>query len=140
MTLWTKADDKSIQATPQLLLGKSMIITGGVTGIGRAITLGYLSHGANVAVNHLGDLKSSEQFQSLLEEAAQNLAGKEEAANRLIEVPGDVGDPESGKQLVAAVVEKWGRLDVCISNAGICEFREFLEYVPSFVYSPGSGN
>lgn len=106
----------------QLLAGKSMAITGGVTGIGRAIVLGYLSNGANVAVNHLGDPKSSEQYQSLVKEAAGN-------GNRLIEIPGDVGDPATGKKLVSAVVEKWGRLDVFVSNAGICEFKEFLEYV-----------
>jgi L-rhamnose 1-dehydrogenase len=116
-------------ATPQLLLGKSMAITGGVTGIGRAIAIGYLTNGANVAVNHFGDPKSSEQFKTLFEEASQSLGGKEEAQKRLIEVPGDVGDPETGKKLVAAVVEKWGRLDVVVSNAGICEFKEFLEYV-----------
>jgi L-rhamnose 1-dehydrogenase len=115
--------------TSQLLAGKSMAITGGVTGIGRAIALGYLAYGANVAVNHFGDPKSSEQFQTLVEEASQPLGSKDETQQRFIEVPGDVGDPETGKKLVAAVVEKWGRLDVFISNAGICEFREFLEYV-----------
>ncbi|KAH7086435.1 hypothetical protein FB567DRAFT_444454 [Paraphoma chrysanthemicola] len=120
----------SAAAVPQLLVGKSMAITGGVTGIGRAIVVGYLTNGANVAVNHLGDPKSSEQFQSLLEEASQSLGGKEAAQKRLIEVPGDVGDPETGKKLVAAAVSKWGRLDVFISNAGICEFREFLEITP----------
>jgi L-rhamnose 1-dehydrogenase len=119
----------SATAPPQLLVGKSMAITGGVTGIGRAIAIGYLTNGANVAVNHFGDAKSLEQFQSLFEEASQSLGGKQEAEKRLIEVPGDVGNPETGKKLVAAVVEKWGRLDVIISNAGICEFREFLEYV-----------
>ncbi|KAJ4375546.1 L-rhamnose-1-dehydrogenase [Didymella sp. IMI 355093] len=107
----------------QLLAGKSMAITGGVTGIGRAIVLGYLSHGANVAVNHLGDPKSSEQYQSLVKEAP-------EGEDRLIEIPGDVGDPETGKKLVKAVVEKWGRLDVFVSNAGICEFKEFLDISP----------
>ncbi|KAF2627535.1 short-chain dehydrogenase/reductase-like protein SDR [Macroventuria anomochaeta] len=107
----------------QLLAGKSMAITGGVTGIGRAIVLGYLSHGANVAVNHLGDPKSSAQYQSLVKEVS-------EGENRLIEVPGDVGDPETGKKLVSAVVEKWGRLDVFVSNAGICEFKEFLDISP----------
>jgi L-rhamnose 1-dehydrogenase len=122
---------ETAQLRNRSLVGKSMAITGGVTGIGRAITIGYLTHGANVAVNHLGDPKSSEQFQSLIEEAAQSLGGKEEAQRRLIEVPGDVGDPETGKKLVAAVVEKWGRLDVFVSNAGICEFKEFLEYVPT---------
>lgn len=119
-------------AQSQLLVGKSMAITGGVTGIGRAIAIGYISNGANVAVNHLGDPKSSDQFQTLLNEISQLVGGKEEAQKRLIEVPGDVGNPETGKQLVAAVVEKWGRLDVFISNAGICEFREFLEYAPTF--------
>ncbi|KAF2033116.1 NAD(P)-binding protein [Setomelanomma holmii] len=115
---------------PQLLMGKAMAITGGVTGIGRAIVVGYLTHGADVAVNHLGDSKSSEQFQSLLEEASQSLGGKEAAQKRLIEVPGDVSDPETGKKLIKAVVDKWGHLDVFISNAGICEFREFLEITP----------
>jgi len=129
MTLCTKSRGQDATAAPQLLVGKSMAITGGVTGIGRAIALGYLAHGANVAVNHLGDPKSSEQFQSLLEEAAESLGEKEEVVNRLLGVPGDVGDSETGMKLIAAVVEKWGRLDVVISNAGICEFREFLEYV-----------
>jgi L-rhamnose 1-dehydrogenase len=106
-----------------------MAITGGVTGIGRAIALSYIAHGANVAVNHLGDSKSSSQFQSLLEEAGEILGSKEEAEKRLIDVPGDVGNAETGKKLVQSVVERWGRLDVFVSNAGICEFKEFLECV-----------
>ncbi|KAF2107546.1 short-chain dehydrogenase/reductase-like protein SDR [Lophiotrema nucula] len=118
-------------AIPKLLEGKTMAITGGVTGIGRAIALGYLSHGARVAVNHLGDPRSSEQFQSLLKEARDAQDNMEEdAEKRLIEVPGDVGNPETGKKLVGAVVERWGRLDVFVSNAGICDFREFLEIDP----------
>jgi L-rhamnose 1-dehydrogenase len=116
-------------ASVKLLSGKNMAITGGVTGIGRAIVLGYLSHGANVAVNHLGDSKSSDQFQSLVEEAAQSVGSKEEVLERLIEVPGDVGDSATGKKLVEATVQKWGTLDVFVSNAGVCEFKEFLEYV-----------
>ena len=79
--------------TPKLLTGKVCIITGGATGIGRAIALGYIAHGANVAVNHLGDAKSREQFQSMLDEAALGLdGGRKEAESRLVEVEGDVGD------------------------------------------------
>ena len=105
-----------------------MAITGGATGIGRAIALGYLTHGANVAVNHLGDAKSLSQFQEMLSEAETTLKiSKEEVAKRIVEVPGDVADPETGKKLVQEVVSRWGRLDVFISNAGICEFKEFLE-------------
>ncbi|USP79141.1 hypothetical protein yc1106_06415 [Curvularia clavata] len=115
-SLWTKP----VAEMPKLLIGKSMMITGGVTGIGRAIVLGYLQHGANVAVNHLGDDKSSSQYRTLVEEAASNLdVSKEDIEKRLVEVPGDVGNPETGKKMVAAVVDRWGRLDVVISNAGI---------------------
>ncbi|KAF1971638.1 short-chain dehydrogenase/reductase-like protein SDR [Bimuria novae-zelandiae CBS 107.79] len=113
-----------------LLAGKSTAITGGVTGIGRAIALGYIAQGANVAVNHFGDERSAAQFQTLLDEAAELLGSREEAEKRLAEVPGDVGAPETGKKLVEEVVKRWGRLDVVVSNAGICEFREFLEITP----------
>ncbi|KAJ4292752.1 hypothetical protein N0V90_009415 [Kalmusia sp. IMI 367209] len=112
-------------STPQLLAGKATAITGGVTGIGRAIALGFVAHGANVAINHFGDAKSASQFQTLLAEAASILGGPEEAARRVAEVPGDVGDPETGRRLVREVVGRWGRLDVIVSNAGICEFRSF---------------
>lgn len=122
--------------TPQLLAGKTMAITGGVTGIGRAIVLGYLSHGANVAVNHLGDASSTAHFDSLVAEAADMTGSQESAAARLLAVPGDVGDPETGAKLVQAVVDAWGRLDVVISNAGVCEFKEFLEYIDPLPYPP----
>lgn len=134
-SLWTPTAPKAAQV-PQLLSGKSMMITGGVTGIGRAIVLGYLQHGANVAVNHFGDDKSASQYQTLVEEAAKILeVSKEDVEKRLVQVPGDVGNPETGKKLVEAVVQRWGRLDVVISNAGICEFKEFLEYVPRSAFA-----
>lgn len=122
----------------QLLAGKSAAVTGGVTGIGRAIALGYIAHGANVAINHFGDEKSASQFQTLLDEAAGILGSKEEAEKRVAEIPGDVGDPETGKKLVAEVVRRWGRLDIIVSNAGICEFKEFLEYVVA-LFLPQAG-
>ena len=116
-------------AAVKLLSGKTMAITGGVTGIGRAIAIGYISHGANVAVNHLGDPKSHKDFAAMFDEVSSLLGSKAGTEQRLIEVPGDVGDTETGKNLVKSVVDKWGRLDVFVSNAGICEFKEFLEYV-----------
>ena len=113
-----------------------MAITGGATGIGRAIAIGYLAHGANVAINHLGDTQSRAHFQTLVSAAAQKLnLAESEVEKRLIEVPGDVADPETGKKLVEEVVRRWGRLDVFVSNAGVCEFREFLEYV-CLLFSP----
>ena len=40
---------------------------------------------------------------------------------------GDVSDPETGKRMVAAAVDAFGKLDVLVSNAGICPFHAFLD-------------
>jgi L-rhamnose 1-dehydrogenase len=106
----------------KLLQGKITAITGAVTGIGRAIALEYLQHGACVAVNYYPNERSAKQFQELVEEA-------EDLGENLIGVGGDISKPETGRELVAKTVEKWGRLDVFVSNAGICEFADFLTYV-----------
>lgn len=108
--------------TVQLLTNKVAAITGGATGIGRAIALEYLRQGAKVAINHLGDAHSDEQFASMQREAGA-------AASDLIAVPGDIAKPETAARLVKETVDKFGRLDVFVSNAGVCKFADFLEYV-----------
>ncbi|KAK1546731.1 catalytic activity protein [Colletotrichum paranaense] len=112
----------------RLLKGKTACITGGTTGIGRAITLEYLRHGANVAVNHLGIPSDEKHRLSLIEEAEKirKDAPKDSPTGELIELAGDVTDPNTGKGLVAAAVKKWGGLDVFIANAGIFKPAEFL--------------
>ncbi len=40
---------------------------------------------------------------------------------------GDVQKPETGKKLVEEAVQAFGRLDIFVSNAGVCQFAEFLE-------------
>lgn len=105
----------------KLLEGKVAAITGAVTGIGRAIALEYLRHGASVAVNYFPDNKSASQYQELLKEAGEGAA--------LIEVPGDITKPEAGQELVRRTVERFGKLDVFIQNAGVCQFADFLTYV-----------
>jgi L-rhamnose 1-dehydrogenase len=53
----------------------------------------------------------------------------EEGADRtrFITVTGDISQPETGKNFVAKTVEAFGRLDVFVSNAGVCQFADFLE-------------
>jgi L-rhamnose 1-dehydrogenase len=109
-----------------LLPSHTAAITGGTTGIGRAIALSFLSHGCNVAVNHL-DLPSDLAHKTSLHAAAAELRARDPDAGELIDVPGDISLPETGRELVRTAVERWGRLDVFVSNAGICEFAEFLE-------------
>jgi L-rhamnose 1-dehydrogenase len=115
-------------APPQwrLLKGKTAAITGGTTGIGRAIALEFVRQGCNVAINHLGLPSDAHHKDSLVEEA-RRLKSEGEDAGELIEIKGDITDPVTGKLLVDEAVRKWGRLDVFVSNAGVCKFAEFLE-------------
>ncbi|KAK3317034.1 hypothetical protein B0H66DRAFT_310792 [Apodospora peruviana] len=111
-----------------LLAGKVAIITGGTTGIGRAICLGFLAQGCSVAVNHLDLEKDRSHLDSLISEAAQ-LKESNPLAGTLAHLPGDVRDPATGTALVAFALSSFSspRLDICVSNAGICTFAEFLD-------------
>ena len=111
-----------------LLAGKTAIITGGTTGIGRAIALAFIKQGASVAVNHLDLERDKAHLDSLIAEAAA-LREADPAAGALVHLPGDVRDPATGTQLVAHALEQFrtGRLDIAVSNAGICTFAEFLD-------------
>ncbi|KAK1831933.1 hypothetical protein QBC39DRAFT_349761 [Podospora conica] len=106
-----------------LLLDKVAIVTGGTTGIGRAITLAYLAQGCNVAVLHLDLPSDAPHVATLLSEAA-SLPG------RLALLPGDVRDPATAPALVAFALDSFpsrGRLDILVSNAGICAFTPLLD-------------
>lgn len=50
-------------------------------------------------------------------------------------VPGDISLPETGTELVRATVRRWGRVDVFVSNAGVCRFHDFLSLSPELLTS-----
>ncbi|KAK4119569.1 NAD(P)-binding protein [Parathielavia appendiculata] len=115
-------------APNNLLAGKTAIITGGTTGIGRAIALAFLAQGCDVAVNHLDLETDKPHLDSLLAEA-ESLRTNNPSSGRLAHLPGDVRDPATGSQLVTFCLATFGatRLDICVSNAGICTFADFLD-------------
>ncbi|KAL8388248.1 hypothetical protein RB595_009361 [Gaeumannomyces hyphopodioides] len=112
-----------------ILAGKTAIITGGTTGIGRAIALGFLRQGCDVAVNHLGLEKDRPHLESLVAEAAALKTAASTTTGRLTHLSGDVRDPATGARLVEHALATFGtgRLDVCVSNAGVCAFAPFLD-------------
>src|SRR6478736_5769057 len=99
-----------------LLANKSAIITGGTTGIGRAICLEYLRQGCNVVVNHLGLSQDEPHVRSLEEEAEAlktsssppSLAGlgaDSVDVGSFAHLAGDVRDRATGPALVRRAVE-----------------------------------
>lgn len=114
-----------------LLKGKTAIVTGGTTGIGRGIVLEYLRQGCNVVVNHLGLARDEEHTTSLLK-AAQELRKVNAVAavtGEMTEITGDVTKPEDCSAMVSHAVQRFGRLDTLVANAGIFKPAAFLEWV-----------
>lgn len=99
------------------LQGKAALVTGGGTGIGRAIALLLARHGAGVAVNYS---RSEAEAQNTVEEIGK-LGG------RAIKVRADVADNAAVTAMVDAVVREFGRLDILINNAGWARFTEFKD-------------
>ena len=84
--------------------GKTVIVTGGGSGIGRAIARAFLDNGANVAI-------TGRRVEALHE----TLQGH--PADRVLAVPGDISKPDTARELVAAVKERFEHIDVVVSNA-----------------------
>lgn len=83
------------------------IITGGDSGIGRAVAVLFAREGADVAILHLGEDA----------DAAETLAAIEAEGRRGMALSGDVRDPAFCREAVEAVVKAFGRLDILVNNA-----------------------
>lgn len=114
----------------------TLLITGGLTGIGRAITLLFLSHGANACINYFPGHNADDEalLASLHLDALAAIRARNPSANiqdpqniPLLCRPGDISLPETSEDLVKACMERFGRIDTFVSNAGICKFEEFLD-------------
>jgi glucose 1-dehydrogenase len=95
--------------TTTSLEGKTMIVTGGSSGIGAAIATAAAAAGANVVIDYVG---SADAAQALVAKLAGDGHGG-------LAVEADVSVVADLERLVAAAVERFGRLDVMVNNAGI---------------------
>ncbi|KQM18518.1 short-chain dehydrogenase [Sphingomonas sp. Leaf24] len=101
----------------KLLEGKTVLVTGASTGIGRAAAIGAAQHGANVVIN----------YHSRDDDADACIAAIEATGQRGLAIKGDVAEAATATDFVAKAVAAFGRVDVMVSNAGICPFHSFLE-------------
>jgi len=89
------------------LEGKKTVITGGDSGIGRAVAIAFAREGADVLISYLCE-----------DEDAQETARLVEAAGRkAVLVRGDLRDPEHCREVIGEAVDAFGRIDVLVSNA-----------------------
>jgi NAD(P)-dependent dehydrogenase (short-subunit alcohol dehydrogenase family) len=101
------------------LTGKAAVITGGDSGIGRAVAIAFAREGADVLISYLNEH----------EDAKDTAKYVEEAGRRCVLVPGDVSDRAHCKTIVPKAVEAFGKIDILVNNAAFQMSHESLEEV-----------
>ncbi|MEP9396384.1 SDR family oxidoreductase [Mesorhizobium sp. KR2-14] len=103
------------------LEGKAALITGGDSGIGRAVAVLFAREGADIAISYLDEHQ----------DAAETKKAVEAEGRRCILIPGDVSDKDYCQRAVTQTVEQFGRLDVLVNNAAFqVHAAEFEDLTP----------
>ena len=102
------------------LAGKVAVITGADSGIGKAVAIAYSREGADVVIAYLDEHDDAADTQKLVEDAGR----------AALLVPGDLSEPAASRALIAAAVEKFGRVDVLVHNAAFQRTHDDIADVP----------
>ena len=99
---------------------RKAIVTGGDSGIGRAVALAFAREGADVLISYLSEDDDAAETKRLVEDAGR----------RAVLVPGDISDPAHARAVVAKAVEAFGRVDVLVNNAAHQHTFAQIEDIP----------
>jgi NAD(P)-dependent dehydrogenase (short-subunit alcohol dehydrogenase family) len=102
------------------LAGKATVITGGDSGIGRAVAIAFAREGADVLIAYLDEHDDARETERLVREAGR----------KAVLVAGDIADPAHCRAIVDRAVEAFGRIDVLVNNAAFQMTRTSLEDIP----------
>lgn len=120
MTPRPEAEDDRYRPSGKLE-GKVALITGGDSGIGRAVAILFAKEGADVAVSYLSEHEDAKETQRQVEQEKK----------RCILMAGDVGDERYCRDAVRATMDKFGRLDILVNNAAEQHPQESITEITS---------
>jgi NAD(P)-dependent dehydrogenase (short-subunit alcohol dehydrogenase family) len=115
-----QAEDRNYRGSGKLQ-GKVALITGGDSGIGRAVAIAFAKEGADVAIVYLNEHGDAHETQARVEEESR----------RCVAIAGDVGDERFCQQAVQNTVRELGRLDILVNNAAEQHPQEGLDKITS---------
>ncbi|MBC8099830.1 MAG: SDR family oxidoreductase [Armatimonadetes bacterium] len=106
MTPLPRAEDQRYQGSRKLQ-DRVALITGGDSGIGRAVAILYAKEGADVTIVYLSEHTDAEETRKQVEQEGR----------KCLMIAGDIGDPLFCQHVVAQTVKTYGRLDIVVNNA-----------------------
>src|SRR6267154_2079928 len=89
------------------LIGKKAVITGGDSGIGRAVAIAFAREGADVLISYLSEDGDARETERLVREAGR----------KAVLVPGDLQRPDHCRAVIAKAVSEFGGIDILVNNA-----------------------
>jgi NAD(P)-dependent dehydrogenase (short-subunit alcohol dehydrogenase family) len=101
------------------LTGKAAVITGGDSGIGRAVAIAFAREGADVLISYLNEHEDAQDTAKYVEEAGR----------RCVLVPGDLADRAHAKTIIPRAVEEFGKVDILVNNAAYQMSHDSLEEI-----------
>lgn len=101
------------------LTGRKAIITGGDSGIGRAVAIAFAREGADVLISYLNED----------EDAKEAARWVEEAGRKAVTMSGDISDEQHCKKIIERAVKEFGQIDILINNAAFQMERESLQEI-----------
>ena len=101
------------------LAGKAAVITGGDSGIGRAVAIAFAREGADVLIAYLNEDSDADETKRYVDEAGR----------RCLLVRGDVSQADHCRHIIAQAVDAFGRIDVLVSNAAYQMTHETVDEV-----------
>lgn len=102
------------------LQDKAVVLTGGDSGIGRAVAIAYAREGADLLISYLDEHEDAEETKRWVEEAGR----------RCVLVPGNVAEPAHCRAIIDRAVDEFSRIDVLVSNAAFQMTRDSVEDIP----------